>query len=356
MRYIFIFLILTLFSCSKNTELEPVVANSPTTFISAADLSALPQVEANNNVFYNLEGQQQDFLTILKNAGLNTIRLKLWKNPSINTASFTEVKSFTNRLKTLNLKVWITIHYSDTWADPGHQITPLQWQGLPFNALKDSVYNYTKKIISEINPDFIQIGNEINNGFIYPYGKLDSNENQFIILVNSAIKAIRATNSNTKIILHYAGYNGAQTFFNKFKNSDYDIIGLSYYPKWHGKSLQALANTLNILSVTFDKEILIAETAYPFTFNWNDLTNNIIGSNDQILPEYPATPNGQHDFLNMIKSIVKATNKGVGFCYWGGELIAFKGQQATNGSPWENQALFDFNNKALPVIEAFNAD
>jgi len=356
MRYLIVLLSLFLFSCTKNKEVKIITPSFPKTFISAADLSALPQVEANNNIFYNLEGQQQDFLTILKNAGLNTVRLKLWKKPNTNTASFTEVKSFTNRLKALNLKVWITIHYSDTWADPGHQVTPLQWQGLPFNDLKDSVFNYTKKIVSEINPDFIQIGNEINNGFIYPYGKLNSNENQFIILVNSAIKAIRDTNSNTKIMLHYAGYNGAQTFFNKFKNSDYDIIGLSYYPKWHGKNLQTLSTTLNSLSTTFNKEIVIAETAYPFTFNWNDLTNNIIGSNNQILPEYPATPAGQRDFILKISDIVKNTNKGIGFCYWGGELIAFKGPNANDGSPWENQALFDFNNKALPVIEAFKSN
>jgi len=356
MRYFIFFLGLSLLSCSKNAKIESIILKPHTIFINGADLSALPQVEAANNIFYNLEGQQQDFLTILKNAGLNTVRLKLWKNPSTNTASFSEVKSFTKRLKTLNLKVWIAIHYSDTWADPGHQATPRQWQGLTFNALKDSVYNYTKKVVLEMKPDFIQIGNEINNGFLFPSGNLSTNKNQFITLIATAIRAVRDTNSDTKIILHYAGYNGAQNFFNKFKNTDYDIIGLSYYPKWHGKNLQILASTLNNLSVTFNKEVLIAETAYPFTLNWNDKTNNIIGSNNQILPEYPATPNGQHDFILNIKNMVKAINRGVGFCYWGGELVAFKGKNTTDGSPWENQALFDFNNKALPVIEVFSGN
>jgi arabinogalactan endo-1,4-beta-galactosidase len=343
-------------SCSNSITIESNTLNSSTDFIRGADLSALPQVEVSKNTFYNLDNQQQDFLTILKNAGLNTVRLKLWKNPATNNASLSEVKTFANKLKAMDLKVWLDIHYSDTWADPGNQKIPLQWQGLTFNALKDSVYNYTKKVVSEINPDFVQIGNEINNGFLFPLGKLSSNESQFISLISTAIKAVRDTHSDTKIILHYAGYNGALSFFNKFKNTDYDIIGLSYYPKWHGNNLQTLSLTLNNLGATFNKEVLIAETSYPFTLGWNDYTNNIISSENQILPEYPASPNGQRDFILKIKNIVKTSHKGIGFCYWGGELIAFNGPKATNGSAWENQALFDFNNKALPVIEVFKSD
>ena len=105
---------------------------------------------------------------------------------------------------------------------------------------------------------------------------------------------------------------------------------------------------------TYKKEVLIAETAYPFTLDWNDWTNNIVGLNEHlILPVYPATPLGQEAFITNLKTMVNATQKGIGFCYWGGELVAFNGKESTNGSPWENQALYDFNNKALPVIKAF---
>jgi arabinogalactan endo-1,4-beta-galactosidase len=108
------------------------------------------------------------------------------------------------------------------------------------------------------------------------------------------------------------------------------------------------------LSETHNKSILIAETAYPFTLEWNDWTNNIIGQNSQlILPHYPATIDGQRQFIHEIKSIVKRTKNGIGFCYWGAELIAWKGSQSTNASAWENQSLFDFNNKALPVLFEF---
>ena len=105
---------------------------------------------------------------------------------------------------------------------------------------------------------------------------------------------------------------------------------------------------------TYNKEILIAETAYPFTLKWNDWTHNIVGLDEQlILPEYPATPEGQRKFIEQINILTKEVENGIGFCYWGGELIAWKGTQSTNASPWENQALFDFNNKALPVFREF---
>jgi arabinogalactan endo-1,4-beta-galactosidase len=111
---------------------------------------------------------------------------------------------------------------------------------------------------------------------------------------------------------------------------------------------------MQYLSETHNKEILIAETAYPFTLQWNDWTNNIVGSNEQlILPEYPATIEGQRKFIRQIKTLTKEVENGIGFCYWGAELISWKGNQSTDASPWENQAVFDFDNKALPVLSEF---
>ena len=108
------------------------------------------------------------------------------------------------------------------------------------------------------------------------------------------------------------------------------------------------------LSKNHNKMILIAETAYPFTLEWNDWTTNIVGSAEQlILPEFPATNEGQEKFVSKIKQLTNELEKGIGFCYWGAELISWKGNESTEGSPWENQALFDFNNKALPVLRAF---
>ena len=111
---------------------------------------------------------------------------------------------------------------------------------------------------------------------------------------------------------------------------------------------------MQYLSDSYNKQIVIAETAYPFTLEWNDWTNNIVGSDDQlILPEYPATDEGQRKFIMDLKTITQELEKGIGFCYWGAELIAWKGDQSTDASPWENQALFNFDNEALPVLSVF---
>ena len=323
-------------------------------FISAVDISKYPEISNTNSIFYDLDENQKDFLTILKEKGINTIRFRLWVNPVNEHSGFNEVKQFSQSLKTHGFKTWLTLHYSDSWADPGQQNPPSQWQGISFSALKDSVYNYTKKVMQEMQPDYIQIGNEINTGILHPYGDLATNHQNFIELVQQGSLAVRERSMDCKIILHYAGIEHADWFFTQVNQIDYDIIGLSYYPIWHGKSLTALKTRMQELSNIHNKKILIAETAYPFTLEWNDWTNNIVGLDEQlILPEYPATPEGQRNFIRQIKTLTKELENGIGFCYWGAELIAWKGNQSTDASPWENQALFDFNNKALSVLNEF---
>lgn len=354
--HILILIFLSISSCSKdNSEPNP---ENPTekSFISAVDISRYPEIQEYNPVFYDQNGQQKDFLDILKQNGVNTIRLKLWVDPADGHAGFEEVKLFSQTLKSKGFKTWLTVHYSDTWADPGKQITPVRWQNLAFNQLKDSVSAYTQKVVENMHPDFIQIGNEINNGFLHPLGNIN-NFSQFKELLDAGIQAVRTTDSKTKIMIHYAGYVGANLFFNKLNDLDFDIIGLSYYPWWHG-SLTNLELNLKQLSDLYNREIIIAETAYPFTLEWNDMTGNIVGQENQlILPEYPASEQGQQDFIREIRKISwEKVDKGIGFCYWGGEQIAWKGPEGTDASPWENLALFNFNNKALPVLNEFRTE
>lgn len=155
-------------------------------------------------------------------------------------------------------------------------------------------------------------------------------------------------------MLHYAGIGADATwFFGKMTAVNYDYIGLSYYPIWHGKSIADLKLTINSLDQTYGKKVLVAETSYPFTLGFNDFTNNIVGSNDQIIPAFEASPQGQKNYLLALKTMLQETQNGIGFYYWGAEWISFKGNQATNGSPWENRALYDFSNKALPAMDVF---
>jgi arabinogalactan endo-1,4-beta-galactosidase len=340
--------ILITFSCSKDE-----VTNNSQEFIKAADLSMLPLIESEGTIYYNNNTIPEDALLTLKKAGCNTIRIRLWHTPTVNQSGFNEVKALAQRVKNNGMKVWLSVHYSDTWADPGNQIKPSVWNSLTFTQLKVQFENYTATILNEIQPDIFQIGNEINNGFIFPEGNLTSNESQFLSLLASASTVIRANSPSTKIMLHYAGIDGASWFFSKTAAIDYDYIGLSYYPIWHGTDINLLQQTMTSLGQTHNKKVLVAETSYPFTLGWNDWTNNVIGLPNQIHSNFTASPEGQKAFLQQIKNTVKNTPNGLGFCYWGTEWIAFRGATSTNGSSWENQALWDFNHKALPAMSVF---
>jgi arabinogalactan endo-1,4-beta-galactosidase len=351
--FLFILCFFTIFcSRSQNPAEVTAVSNSKILEIKGAELSLLPELRASGEIFYNQNKVAEDMLTTLKNSGVNTIRLRLWVNPSTPTSGLDTVKSLAQEVKNNGLKVLLNVQYSDTWTDPGNQLKPNAWQNDSFETLKTDVYNYTQKIVQEINPDYIQIGNEINNGFLFPEGRF-TNLSQFKALLLSGISAVRNTNSKTKIIVHFAGFVGAADFYSKISDLDFDIIGLSYYPIYHGKDLTLLQQNLTQISNQSNKPICIVETSYPFTFGYNDFTTNIIGDNSQIIPDFPATPDGQKAYLTKIKQIAMDVPKGSGFCYWGDEWTAFKGKTSTQGSAYENQAFWDFNNKALPVLDVY---
>ncbi len=339
------FLLMLLFSCGSE-ENSPSPQEAESNKIIGLDLSFAPELEQEID-FKNSKGEEKDILEIAKTAGCNTVRLRLWKDPKNKFSGFEEVKAFSSKIKKQGLKVWLTVHYSDTWADPGAQKIPSAWVGLSLSELEKEISDYTSKIVREIRPEYIQIGNEINDGFLWGKGRLNED---FDRLATSAIKAVRAESSQAKIMLHFAGIDNSDWFFGRVKSLDYDIIGLSYYPIHHGKDLQKLENTIQNLGNEHDKPVIIAETAYPFTLGWNDYTNNVVGLENQLISGFPATETGQAKFLRKIKEISTSSEKAIGFCYWGAEYVASKGDTATNGSSWENQALFDFNFQATEAL------
>ncbi|MCS6821043.1 MAG: arabinogalactan endo-1,4-beta-galactosidase [Microscillaceae bacterium] len=332
--------------CRKNSEPQNQLE------LRGADMSFLPEVRQSSIRTYNLAHQPEDMLLTLKKVGANTVRLRLWKQPTEPTSALTTVKQLAQEVRSLGMKVLLCVHYSDTWADPNNQHKPAQWKNLDFSQLQDSIYQYTKLIVKEIQPEYIQIGNEINNGFLWSEGH-SYHRNQMLALLQKAILAVRQTHPKTQIMLHFAGIQNATAFFEGMKTIDYDWAAISYYPLWHGKDLKAVAQTLKEIARTTNKKVCIVETSYPFTLGWNDWTNNVVGEPNQLLPEIAATPEGQQKFLEKIAQIVKETPNGSGFCYWGAEWISYKGNQATNGSSWENQALWDFQGKALPALQVF---
>lgn len=336
-----------------------------------ADLSFVPELEF-YGVEYYVNGNNENVLTIFQNQGWDVVRLRLWHSPAEPWHGLDSTVAFAQRAKAAGFKILLDLHYSDTWADPEHQTKPAAWDGLSFLALVDSVYNYTNAVILRFRdenalPEWVQIGNEITPGMLWPEGRVggawDTPEqwNKLCTLLDAGADACRDSlpaAQQPRIMLHIAagGDNATSVwFFNWIAmwGLNYDIIAQSYYPWWHG-SLDDLEFNLNDLATRFHKEIWVVETAYPFTLGWNDDTNNVVGLPEQLLPGYAATPQGQADFLAEVCRIVQniPDGRGGGICYWEPAWVTTAGF----GSPWENLALFDFANEALPGLTQFAAD
>ncbi|GAA4278130.1 glycoside hydrolase family 53 protein [Aquimarina mytili] len=367
----FLWLLLCIGCSGDDVKPEEAINLNPIeekTFYTGMDLSFQSELQSYNLNYNDQEGNPVDILEYVTSKGTNLIRLRLWHTPENGINSLEKVKEYALKIKSKNADFLLDIHYSDTWADPGNQIPPKSWNTMTNSEIKNAVYNYTKQVIQELKnqgtpPSFVQIGNETNSGFLWNYGKVwdefVDNWSFYVMLSNEAYAAIKEVDSTIKTMIHVAGFKDAKLFFEKFEENkgNYDIIGLSYYPQFHGKDLTDFQNNINDLATTYNKDILLTEISYPFTFDWNDNQTNFIGQKDQILSRFPATPDGQKEYLKWIVNVLKniPNNHGIGFCYWAPDWIAFTGNEntSTNGSSWENQCLFDFNFNALPAIEVF---
>jgi len=337
-------------------------------FIKGVDVSFIPQIEDLGGAYYT-EGTQTDPVEIFSQNGVGYIRLRLWHTPANGYCGLASTIQMASRVKQLGLKFLLDIHYSDTWADPAHQTKPLAWQSLSYPQLVDSIYSYTYYVVQTLNaanvrPDMIQIGNEITVGFLWPEGRVGGSYNtttqwqQFTTLLKTARNAIvdAVPGVTVPIMLHIdrGGDNsGSRWFYDKMNSYQvpFDYIGLSFYPWWHG-TLTNLSQNLNDLAIRYGKNIIVAETAYPWTLQPYDNTNNIVGNTSQLLSGYPSTVDGQFNFLFDLMQIIKNTpnNKGNGLFYWASEYISVQ----PIGSPWENLALFNFQGEVLNSITAFN--
>jgi arabinogalactan endo-1,4-beta-galactosidase len=341
-----------------------------TELIKGVDLSVLLEIEEHGGIFKE-NSIPKDALQIFKDHGINYIRLRLWHTPADGFDNLDKTLLMASRIKTLGLKFLLDLHYSDTWADPGHQAKPVAWENLSFQSLKDSVYQYTKNVITAFKnqntlPDMVQMGNEITCGMLWNDGRVCDQFNtlqqweQLGELISEGIRGVNESlnsGDTVKIMIHIdrGGDNpGSQWFFDHLfaHNVDFDIIGLSYYPWWQG-TLSDLELNVNDLAQRYSKEIIIVETAYPWTLDWYDNTHNLVGEPGQLLPGYPATVEGQTNFLNDLFNLVMdiPDNKGLGLFYWAPEWISVPAL----GSPWENVTLFNFTGDLLSSISVFDS-
>ncbi|MCK7592002.1 arabinogalactan endo-1,4-beta-galactosidase [Subsaxibacter sp. CAU 1640] len=376
---VLIFSLLTLiFSCSNSDnssdDTQPQPDPQPdATFYKGMDLSFQSELEDYGVVYKDSNGNQVELLDYVANNGTNLVRLKLWHTPQNGQNGLADVKAYAQRIKAKNMDFLLDFHYSDYWADPGTQTPPFAWQGMTLEQIQVAIYTYTKDVVQQMKnqntlPKIIQIGNETDSGFLWDYGRVwdafDNNWPNYAELVSEASRAIREvdTDDSIKIMLHHSSVENAVYFFTELQpfNIDFDVIGLSYYPQFQTHNLNLVKSKINTLASTFNKEILMVEVAYPFTLQWDDNSTNYIGDSSQILSEFPATPQGQKDYFEWLVDAIKdiPNDKGIGFCYWAPDWVAFSGNEATstNGSAWENQCMFDFEHKALPVFDVFRAD
>ena len=309
---------------------------------------------------YTSQNLAGDALRILQANGLNSIRLRLFHTPTERRDGLPHVLELARRGHNLNLQIILNLHYSDTWADPGTQQKPSAWSQLSESALRDSVYAHTYQAIQALKeqgtpPIIVQTGNEITTGMLWNTGRVGGSFDvpaqwdKLAGLLSSAAKAVRDA-SSAMIMLHIdrgGDLGGAHWFFGNLAPYalDYDLIGLSYYPFWHGP-LDQFSEVVRELEGRYGKPVMLIETAYPWTLAWKDNTNNLVGLPEHVLPDYPATPDGQAAFIRKLWEHVSS-----GICYWAPEYIA----APSFGSPWENLALFNFEGEVLPGASALGA-
>lgn len=341
-------------------------------FMNGVDASFLPQVEAGGGVFRDDDGSDDDALAILRARGVTTIRVRVWHTPTDGASSLDAGLALAGRAIAAGFDILLDLHYADTWADPGHQPTPAAWAGLAPPALADSVRLYTRDVVRAFaargaTPRCVQLGNEITAGMLWDTGRVggafdtDAQWDHLAGLLQAGIAGLDeavAGRMRPQVMIHLdrGGDNaGARWFLDRLasRNVPFDVIGLSYYPWWHGSPADLAAN-LDDLAARYGKDVVVVETAYPWTLGWRDGTHNIIGLPSQLLPGYPASPEGQRAFLAGMLDIVRAVpdGRGVGVFWWGAEWIATPGF----GSSWENLALFDGEGRALPALSAFGTD
>jgi len=338
----------------------------PSDRLIGADLSFVPMLQSLGAV-YSVDGEAVDPVVAFSDHGFELVRLRLWHTPDDPWQGLDATVAHAAEAMAAGHQIMLDIHYSDTWADPGHQTKPAAWEGLSFPALVESVYVYTNSVMLRFRdegviPSYVQIGNEISGGMLWDDGRVGGVwdtpqqwENLATILDagSSAVRDSIPEELRPRIVIHLdnGGNNDlCRWFFDNMAahDVDYDTIGLSFYPWWHG-TLWDLRDNLRDLALTYGKEIFVVETAYPWTLEWNDDTGNFVGSADDLHPGYPATPAGQVDFLRDLLSIIEGTPGGLGRgpVYWEPCYLTVPGGP---GNPYENLTLFDFEGVALPGL------
>ena len=328
-------------------------------FLTGGDISALPKFEQLGAVFSD-NGKTGDVIRIMRERGSTCFRVRLFVNPTLKEVVIQDLPfavRLGQRIKASGATFLLDLHYSDTWADPGKQTKPAAWTNLTFTALEKQVQTYTAEVLKTFKgarclPEIVQVGNEITPGFLWPDGKLGKQEGgweKFSTLLKAGIRGVKqplSVNDHVKIMIHIdRGGEAATTrwFFDNLAKHQvpYDMIGLSFYPWWHG-GMDKLRENLNQAALRFGKEIVVVETAYPWRPHGETKNMN-----------WPMTPQGQEQFLRELVATVRATpnSLGKGVIWWYPESVRIPKLDVWKGG---DVALFDASGAALPALSVFN--
>ncbi len=359
-------------------------------FFKGMDLSTLLELERCGAKYYE-DGKEKDILDIMKEHDVDTIRLRLWNDPKSEDGEpygagnndLAETIAIGKKVTDAGFGVLLNFHYSDFWADPGKQIKPKAWKDFGVDELEQAVYdftleNLTKIIEAGVNVTMIQVGNELSNGLLWPEGKVPNYDN-IAKFVNAGIRACRKVNADIPIMIHLDNGGNNELYVRWFTNfiergEEFEYIGLSYYPFWHG-SLDQLEFNMNDIAKRFNKDLIIAEVSMGFTMDSYQEYEKLADSERKgyaTKPElvekidYPMTIEGQadftKDFLNRVANVVD--DHGKGFFWWEPAWIPVPGSGWATpaslkymndpgpcGNEWANQALFDYDGNVLPALD-----
>lgn len=359
-------------------------------FIKGMDLSTLLELERCGAKYYE-DGKEKDILDIMKEHDVDTIRIRLWNDPKSEDGEpygagnndLAETIAIGKKVTDAGFGVLLNFHYSDFWADPGKQIKPKAWKDFGVDELEQAVYdftleNLTKIIEAGVNVTMIQVGNELSNGLLWPEGKVPNYDN-IAKFVNAGIRACRKVNADIPIMIHLDNGGNNELYVRWFTNfiergEEFEYIGLSYYPFWHG-SLDQLEFNMNDIAKRFNKDLIIAEVSMGFTMDSYQEYEKLADSERKgyaTKPElvekidYPMTIEGQadftKDFLNRVANVVD--DHGKGFFWWEPAWIPVPGSGWATpaslkymndpgpcGNEWANQALFDYDGNVLPALD-----
>ena len=366
-------------------------------FAFGVDASMTKVVEDCGGVYYNQDGREQDVFQILRRSGVNFVRFRLWNNPQNkygdkygggNNDVATDIE-LAKRAKAANLNVMIDFHYSDFWADPDRQNIPRDWGTLVDKELPNAINEFTVNTLKQfksagVTVDAVQIGNEINNGlsgYSINWNDTETSFDQMANMLSAGIKGAKSVFKNVKTMIHLAnGGNTAEyeTFFTAMdkRKVNYDIIGASFYPHLSG-SLEDLQTNLDNVSKVTGKPVIIAETSWGFTTQYNENTENSYSAEDENVGGYLTSEQAQATMIRDICNVLSKVpnNKGLGIFYWepgwlpvsgaswataAGQSYQYYGNDSktstyTDGkATWSNQGLFSYTGKALSSLKTYS--